>query len=89
MADDPSDRRRRRGADELRTFSMRLAGGDADALDRACIDVRAEVGRRVDRSEVMRELVALFLRDDDIKQRVTAGLEARKISRGGDVGLGL
>jgi hypothetical protein len=89
MVDKPADGREQRGADDLRTFSMRLAGGDADALDRACIDLRAVVGRRVDRSEVMRELVALFLQDDKIRERVATGLEGRKISRGGDVGLGL
>lgn len=68
---------------------MRLAAPDADALDRACIDLRSEVGRRVDRSEVIRELIGLFLKDPAIRQQVTTGLEGRRIGRGGDVGLGL
>jgi Arc/MetJ-type ribon-helix-helix transcriptional regulator len=68
---------------------MRLAPEDALALDRLALDLRAEVGRRVDRSEVIREAIALVLTDKSLQKRMTTNLERRNISRGGNIGLDL
>jgi len=68
---------------------MRLAAQDLEAFDSTCADLQTAVGRRVERTEVVRELMAMFVQDTDIQRRVSTGLEGRGVSRGGDVGLGL
>lgn len=68
---------------------IRVSGRDLEAFDASCRELEPVAGRRVERSEIVRELMAKFVRDRDIQREIGVELRGTGMSRGGDVGLGL
>ncbi len=56
-------------------------------FDRALLDFQSQLGRRVDKSEVIRSLARLFVRDPSLAEKVSVDLDTeRSLKRGRPLG---
>lgn len=56
-------------------FTVILAPGDAEDFDAVVLAARRALGRRVDKSEVIRALIRLLTEDDELQRQVRAALQ--------------
>jgi hypothetical protein len=92
MSDQPGDghQRRTRSGDEMRSFVVRMGARDLAAFDETCErSLEPVAGRKVERTDVVRELMAALANDRDLQRRIGRSLGERGLSRGGDISLGL
>ncbi len=53
-----------------RKYTVLLEAASADAFDEALLDLRRRTGKRVDKSQVVRELLALLAEDTALRKEV-------------------
>lgn len=58
------------GAPDRRKYTVRIDAGPADRFERAVLALTVEVGRKLDKSEVMRELAEMLADDQNIAKIV-------------------
>ena len=65
------------GAPDRRKYTVRIDAGPADRFERAVFALTVEVGRKLDKSEVMRELAEMLADDQNIAKIVADRLQRR------------
>lgn len=59
-----------------RKYTVLLDAASADAFDQAVLALRRRTGRRIDKSQVVRELLALLAEDEALLEQVAEQLSA-------------
>lgn len=65
------------GTPDRRKYTVRIDAPAADRFDRSVLGLSATVGRRIDKSEAMRELAELLADDPDVTAKVAERLRRR------------
>lgn len=65
------------GIADRRKYTIRIDPDPADRFERAVLQLTVDVGRKLDKSEVMRELLDLFVDDPTVAASVTDRLRRR------------
>jgi hypothetical protein len=58
------------GTTDRRKYTIRIDPDPADRFERAVLELTVDVGRKLDKSEVMRELLELFVDDPTVAKAV-------------------
>jgi hypothetical protein len=65
------------GSTDRRKYTIRIDPAPADRFERAVLQLTVDVGRKLDKSEVMRELLDLFVDDPAVAASVVDRLRRR------------
>jgi hypothetical protein len=65
------------GTPDRRKYTVRIDAGPADRFERAVLALTLEVGRKLDKSEVMRELAEMLADDQTVAKMVADRLRRR------------
>jgi hypothetical protein len=65
------------GTTDRRKYTIRIDPAPADRFERAVLQLTVDVGRKLDKSEVMRELLDLFVDDPAVAASVVDRLRRR------------
>ncbi|MFL6115614.1 MAG: hypothetical protein ACJ786_30340 [Catenulispora sp.] len=57
-----------------RAMTVRMDPGEADEIDRFVLDLRDETGQRLDKADVVRELIRLARHDPAVRRKLAARL---------------
>jgi len=56
-------------------MTVRMDPGEADEVDQFVLDLRGETGQRLDKADVVRELIRLAQEDHTVRRKLTKRLQ--------------